>query len=90
MLLLRVTPILPNILINIASLIIDVPHHIFFLGTVVGIIPATYVTVQVIPRRHESHKHRHCWHIVENSDIEARQQDGKTKLQIIRLHLDMD
>ncbi|KAM3379652.1 putative membrane protein [Capsicum galapagoense] len=46
MLFLRVTPTLPNTFINVASPIVDVPYHIFLLGTVVGVIPATYVTVR--------------------------------------------
>lgn len=47
MLFLRVTPTLPNTFINVASPIVDVPYHIFFLATVIGIIPAAYVTVKV-------------------------------------------
>lgn len=47
MLFLRLTPTLPNTFINFASPIVDVPYHIFFLGTVIGIIPAAYVTVRV-------------------------------------------
>ncbi|MCE5166162.1 hypothetical protein HAX54_015220 [Datura stramonium] len=46
MLFLRVTPTLPNTFINVASPIVDVPYHIFLLGTIVGVIPATYVTVR--------------------------------------------
>lgn len=46
MLFLRVTPTLPNTFINVASPIVDVPYHIFFLATVIGIIPAAYVTVK--------------------------------------------
>ncbi|KAM3381971.1 hypothetical protein P3S68_007544 [Capsicum galapagoense] len=44
---LRVTPTLSNTFINMASQIVDVSYHIFLLGTIVGIIPATYVTVRV-------------------------------------------
>jgi hypothetical protein len=47
MLFLRLTPTLPNTFINFASPIVDVPYHIFFLGTVIGLIPAAYVTVRV-------------------------------------------
>ncbi|GAA0167644.1 hypothetical protein LIER_22527 [Lithospermum erythrorhizon] len=43
---LRVTPTLPNTFINVASPIVDVPFHIFFLGTVIGLIPGAYVTVR--------------------------------------------
>ncbi|KAK4349595.1 hypothetical protein RND71_032350 [Anisodus tanguticus] len=46
MLFLRVTPTLPNTFINVASPIVDVPYHTFLLGTIVGLIPATYVTVR--------------------------------------------
>ncbi|KAL2454427.1 SNARE associated Golgi protein family [Abeliophyllum distichum] len=43
---LRVTPTLPNTFINVASPIVDVPYHIFFLATFIGIIPAAFVTVR--------------------------------------------
>ncbi|KAF8032551.1 hypothetical protein BT93_D1454 [Corymbia citriodora subsp. variegata] len=46
MLFLRVTPTLPNTFINFASPIVDVPYHTFFLATVIGLIPAAYVTVR--------------------------------------------
>ncbi|CAI9095318.1 OLC1v1031241C1 [Oldenlandia corymbosa var. corymbosa] len=46
MLFLRVTPTLPNTFINVASPIVDIPYHIFFLATAIGIIPAAYVTVR--------------------------------------------
>uniref|UniRef100_A0A2P2JSC1 Uncharacterized protein MANES_17G014400 n=1 Tax=Rhizophora mucronata TaxID=61149 RepID=A0A2P2JSC1_RHIMU len=46
MLFLRVTPTLPNTFINFASPIVDVPYHIFFLATFIGLIPAAYVTVK--------------------------------------------
>ena len=47
MLFLRVTPTLPNTFINVASPIVDVPYHIFFIATFIGLIPAAYVTVRV-------------------------------------------
>lgn len=47
MLFLRVTPTLPNTFINVASPIVNVPYHIFFLATSIGLIPAAYVTVRV-------------------------------------------
>lgn len=47
MLFLRVTPTLPNTFINVASPIVDVPYHIFLLATVIGLIPAAFVTVRV-------------------------------------------
>ncbi|MQL75223.1 hypothetical protein Taro_007584 [Colocasia esculenta] len=46
MLFLRVTPTLPNTFINVASPIVDVPYHIFFLATLIGLIPAAFVTVR--------------------------------------------
>ncbi|KAL3499956.1 hypothetical protein ACH5RR_039049 [Cinchona calisaya] len=46
MLFLRVTPTLPNTFINVASPIVDVPFHIFFLATAIGIMPAAFVTVR--------------------------------------------
>lgn len=46
MLFLRVTPTLPNTFINLASPIVDVPYHIFFLATLIGLIPAAYVSVR--------------------------------------------
>ncbi|XP_028754626.1 uncharacterized membrane protein At4g09580-like isoform X2 [Neltuma alba] len=46
MLFLRLTPTLPHTFINVASPMVDVPFHIFFLGTFVGLIPAAFVTVR--------------------------------------------
>ncbi|KAJ6426966.1 hypothetical protein OIU79_008333 [Salix purpurea] len=46
MLFLRLTPTLPNTFINVASPIVDVPYHIFFLATLIGLVPAAYVTVK--------------------------------------------
>ncbi|KAF5190514.1 Transmembrane protein 41b [Thalictrum thalictroides] len=46
MLFLRITPTLPNTFINLASPIVDIPFHIFFLATLVGLIPASYITVR--------------------------------------------
>ncbi|KAF5725609.1 hypothetical protein HS088_TW23G00334 [Tripterygium wilfordii] len=46
MLFLRITPSLPNLFINLASPIVDIPFHIFFLATLLGIIPASYITVR--------------------------------------------
>ncbi|CAM0875248.1 unnamed protein product [Alopecurus aequalis] len=46
MLFLRITPTLPNTFINMASPIVDIPFHIFFAATLVGIIPASYITVK--------------------------------------------
>lgn len=46
MLFLRVTPTLPNLFINLASPIVDIPFHVFFLATLVGLIPASFITVR--------------------------------------------
>ncbi|CAI9754322.1 unnamed protein product [Fraxinus pennsylvanica] len=46
MLFLRVTPTLPNLFINLASPIVDIPFHTFFLATVLGLIPSSFITVR--------------------------------------------
>ncbi|GAV87331.1 SNARE_assoc domain-containing protein [Cephalotus follicularis] len=46
MLFLRITPTLPNLFINLASPIVDIPFHVFFSATVIGLIPASYITVR--------------------------------------------
>ncbi|KAA3454760.1 putative membrane protein [Gossypium australe] len=46
MLFLRLTPTLPNTFINVASPIVDVPYHIFFMATFIGLIPAAFLTVR--------------------------------------------
>nr|XP_043627484.1 uncharacterized membrane protein At4g09580-like [Erigeron canadensis] len=46
MLFLRLTPTLPNMFINVASPIVNVPYHTFLLATSIGLIPAAYVTVK--------------------------------------------
>ncbi|XP_059280461.1 uncharacterized membrane protein At4g09580-like [Lycium ferocissimum] len=46
MLFLRITPTLPNLFINLASPIVDIPFYIFFFATVIGLIPAAYITVK--------------------------------------------
>ncbi|KAH7709011.1 SNARE associated Golgi protein [Aphelenchoides avenae] len=43
---LRVTPILPNWFINIASPVIDVPIAPFFLGTAAGVAPPSFLFIQ--------------------------------------------
>lgn len=55
MLFLRITPSLPNLFINLASPIVDIPFHIFFLATLIGLIPASYITVRVSPSLWPSH-----------------------------------
>lgn len=46
MLFLRLTPTLPNMFINVASPIVNVPYHTFLMATSIGLIPAAYVTVK--------------------------------------------
>ncbi|KAG2692617.1 hypothetical protein I3843_08G059900 [Carya illinoinensis] len=46
MLFLRITPTLPNLFINLASPIVDIPFHVFFLATLIGLIPASYIIVR--------------------------------------------
>lgn len=46
MLFLRITPTLPNTFINVSSPIVGIPFATFFLATVVGLIPAAFVTVR--------------------------------------------
>ncbi|GLJ54261.1 hypothetical protein SUGI_1164090 [Cryptomeria japonica] len=46
MLFLRITPTLPNTFINLASPIVDVPYHIFLFATLIGLIPAAFITVR--------------------------------------------
>uniref|UniRef100_A0A8I6YN00 SNARE associated Golgi protein n=1 Tax=Hordeum vulgare subsp. vulgare TaxID=112509 RepID=A0A8I6YN00_HORVV len=43
---LTVTPTLPNTFINLASPMVDVLFHTFLLATLIGLIPAAYVTVR--------------------------------------------
>ncbi|KAG0467640.1 hypothetical protein HPP92_019220 [Vanilla planifolia] len=46
MLFLRITPTLPNTFINLASPIVDIPFPVFFFATLVGLIPAAFITVR--------------------------------------------
>lgn len=43
---LRVTPIIPNWFINIASPHLDVSWYVFFFGTFVGVMPMTWIQIQ--------------------------------------------
>lgn len=47
MLFLRVTPTLPNTVINVCSPIVDIPYPTFLVATILGLVPATFVTVRV-------------------------------------------
>lgn len=46
MIFLRVTPTLPNTFINVCSPIVNVPYPTFIGATVIGLMPATFVTVR--------------------------------------------
>lgn len=46
LLFLRLTPILPNWLVNLASPVVGVPLHTFAGATMLGILPQTYLTVR--------------------------------------------
>ncbi|KAG0557148.1 hypothetical protein KC19_11G105900 [Ceratodon purpureus] len=46
MLFLRVTPTLPNTFINVCSPIVNIPYPTFLVATVIGLVPATFVTVR--------------------------------------------
>lgn len=46
MIFLRVTPIIPNWLINIASPVLDVPLSPFFWGTFLGVAPPSFLYIQ--------------------------------------------
>ncbi|VDM41542.1 unnamed protein product [Toxocara canis] len=46
MVFLRVTPLLPNWFINIASPIVDVPVPVFFFGTFFGVAPPSFIFIQ--------------------------------------------
>lgn len=42
LLFLRITPLLPNWFVNVASPVVEVPFHLFFLATFLGLMPANY------------------------------------------------
>lgn len=46
MLFLRVTPLIPNWFVNIASPIVGVPFSVFVLSTAIGLVPANYFHAQ--------------------------------------------
>ncbi|XP_025087834.1 transmembrane protein 41B-like isoform X2 [Pomacea canaliculata] len=50
---LRITPFLPNWFINIASPVINVPLFPFFLGTVLGVAPPSFVAIQAGTTLHQ-------------------------------------
>jgi uncharacterized membrane protein YdjX (TVP38/TMEM64 family) len=45
LLFLRISPILPNWFINIASPIVNIPWHVFTAATFLGLIPANYIHI---------------------------------------------
>jgi uncharacterized membrane protein YdjX (TVP38/TMEM64 family) len=45
MLFLRITPLLPNVFINVASPIVNVPYSTFFLATFFGLMPMNVVHI---------------------------------------------
>jgi uncharacterized membrane protein YdjX (TVP38/TMEM64 family) len=47
MLFLRITPLLPNWLINLASPIVGVPYKYFILATIFGLMPANIMHVSM-------------------------------------------
>lgn len=47
MIFLRITPTLPNIFINLASPIVNIPFHVFLLATLIGLVPSSYIMVRV-------------------------------------------
>jgi uncharacterized membrane protein YdjX (TVP38/TMEM64 family) len=47
MLFLRITPLLPNWLINLASPIVGVPFKHFFFATMIGLMPANVMHVNM-------------------------------------------
>lgn len=56
LLFLRLTPILPNWLVNLASPVVGVPLYPFIGATFLGIIPQTYLTVRFGALAHTSHQ----------------------------------
>ena len=46
MIFLRVTPMIPNPLVNVCSPIVGIPLHVFYVGTFIGLIPFNYIHIQ--------------------------------------------
>lgn len=42
----RVSPLLPNWFVNLASPIFSIPFHIFFIGTFIGVMPQSFIAVK--------------------------------------------
>ena len=45
MVFLRVTPMVPNPVVNLASPLVGIPVHVFFVGTFFGLMPFNYIHV---------------------------------------------
>lgn len=45
MVFLRVTPMVPNPVVNLGSPLVGIPVHVFFIGTFVGLMPFNYIHV---------------------------------------------
>ncbi|GFR61029.1 transmembrane protein 41B [Elysia marginata] len=58
---LRITPFLPNWFINITSPVIDVPASTFFLGTLFGVAPPSFVFVQAGTTLHKLTSTSEAW-----------------------------
>jgi uncharacterized membrane protein YdjX (TVP38/TMEM64 family) len=46
MLFLRFTPMVPNVLVNMACPIVGMPFHYFVFGTFLGLIPANVIHIK--------------------------------------------
>jgi len=44
---LRITPLVPNWFLNISSSVVGVPYSIFLTASLIGLIPYTYLLVQM-------------------------------------------
>jgi uncharacterized membrane protein YdjX (TVP38/TMEM64 family) len=42
----RISPLLPNWFVNLASPIFSIPFHVFFIGTFLGVIPQSFIAVK--------------------------------------------
>ncbi|KAG5192935.1 snare associated Golgi protein-domain-containing protein [Tribonema minus] len=46
MIFLRLTPLVPNAFVNMASSMVGIPFNIFFMGTMLGLLPANFIHAQ--------------------------------------------
>lgn len=42
----RISPLLPNWFVNLASPIFSIPFHVFFIGTFIGVMPQSFIAVK--------------------------------------------